>query len=135
MKKLLSIRYSPAAFNTATFLLRLVFGALMITAGYSKLIQIGNNHDDFINFLGLGKNLSFYLLVFAEFFCALLIILGLFTRFAAIPLVIAMFVAVSKGHNWDIFNTGQHATLFLCGFFVLLLIGPGRFSVDGMINK
>jgi putative oxidoreductase len=135
MKKLLSIKYSAGAFNTATFILRLTLGALMITHGYQKLIHISDDHSQFVNFLGLGKNVSFYLVVFAEFFCSLLVIMGLFTRFAAIPLIIAMFVAVSKGHNWDIFDTGEHAALYLGGYIVLLLLGPGRFSVDGMINK
>ena len=37
--------------------------------------------------------------VFAEFFCAAFIILGLFTRLASIPLVIAMGVAVFFAHK------------------------------------
>jgi putative oxidoreductase len=135
MKKLLSIKYSNGAFNTATFILRITLGLLMITHGYDKLMHLSGNHDKFVNFLGLGTNVSYYLTTFAEFFCSLLLILGLFTRFAAIPLAINMAVAVWVAHNKDVFGDGEHAALYLGGYIVVLLLGPGKFSVDGMIGK
>ncbi len=75
------------------------------------------------------------LLVFAEFFCSLFIILGLFTRFAAIPLIIAMSVAVFAAHHGKFATEGQMASLFLGAFLVILIVGPGKASVDGMISK
>jgi putative oxidoreductase len=135
MKKLFSTKYSAAAFNAATFILRITLGMLLITHGYDKLKHISDNHDQFINFLGLGRNLSFYLVVFAEFFCSLLVMLGLFTRLAAFAIVIDMGVALAIAHKWDAFDTGERAALFLGGFIVVLLLGPGRASIDSMISK
>lgn len=135
MKKLLSIKYSTGAFNIATLILRITLGVLLITHGYDKLIHINDNHDQFISFMGLGKNVSYYLVVFAEFFCSLLVVLGLFTRLAAIPLIINMAVAVFVAHKGEVFGDGEHAALYLGGFVVLLLLGAGKISVDGMINK
>lgn len=135
MRKLISIRYSEGGFNTALLILRLALGVLMMHHGYDKLIHYGDNHDQFMNFLGLGKTVSYTLVVFSEFFCALFIILGLFTRLAAIPLIITMGVALAKGHNWDAMGDGEMATLFLAGFVVLLILGPGKVSVDGMTGK
>jgi putative oxidoreductase len=89
----------------------------------------------FINFMGMGTTASLALVVFAEFFCSMFLILGLFTRFAAIPLIITMCVALFKAHNGEVFGDGQTATLYLTGYIVLLLVGPGRVSVDGMIAK
>ena len=135
MKKLLSISYSPLAFNIAMLVLRIGGGVLMMSHGYSKLVNFQKIAPDFMNFLGMGGTVSLALVVFAEFFCAIFIILGLFTRFAAIPLVIDMAIAVSEGHQMKIFTEGEKAALFFLIFFVLLLVGPGRVSVDGMMKR
>lgn len=135
MKKLLSTKYSTGAFNTAMLVLRLGLGILMMHAGYNKLVNFGEMQHKFINFMGMGTTASLALVVFAEFFCSMFLILGLFTRFAAIPLIITMCVALFKAHNGEVFGDGQTATLYLTGYIVLLLVGPGRVSVDSMIAK
>lgn len=135
MKKLLSVNYNDASFNIATFLLRLVFGVLMMQSGYEKLVGFSNLKSHFINFLGMGSTFSLALVVFAEFFCAMFIILGLFTRLATIPLIICMSVALFKVHGGDFMGDGSNATLYLGAFLILLLIGPGKASVDGIASK
>ncbi|MEI7965370.1 MAG: DoxX family protein [Chitinophagaceae bacterium] len=135
MRKLFSSKYSAGAFNAAMLFLRLAFGILMMNHGYQKLLHFADKQHSFMNFLGMGSTLSLLLVIFAEFFCALFIILGLFTRLAAIPLIIATCVMVFKSHNGDVFGDGETASLYLTGFLVLLLVGPGRVSVDSMIGK
>ena len=135
MKKLLSTKYSAGAFNTAMLLLRLVVGFLMINHGYGKLVRFGEMQGKFMNFLGLGQTVSLALVVFAEFFCSIFLILGLFTRLSAIPLIVAMSIALFKAHNADFFGDGEKAALFLGCYLVLLILGPGRISVDGMSGK
>jgi putative oxidoreductase len=135
MKKLFSTKYSAGAVNAALFLLRICVGVLMMNHGYSKLINFGDKHEKFMNFLGIGSTMSLALVVFAEFFCSLFLILGLFTRLAAIPLIIAMSVALYKAHNLEIFGDGEKAALYLGCYIVLLLIGPGKASIDNLIGK
>ena len=137
MRKLLSTKYSAGAFNTAMLLTRLAFGGIMMYHGYVKLIGFSTIKNSFMNFLGIGSTMSLALVVFAEFFCALFIVLGLFTRFAAIALLICMSVAFFMAHNGVIFGEkgGETALLFLVGYTVLLLVGPGKISVDSMIGK
>ncbi len=135
MRKLLSTKYSAGAFNTAMLLLRLSVGILMMMHGYDKLKNFATLEPKFMNFMGIGSSLSLALLIFAEFFCSLFLILGLFTRLAAIPLIIATCVMVFKAHNGDVFGDGETATLYLAGYVVLLLVGPGRISVDSMFGK
>jgi len=135
MKKLLSTSYTDWAFNTALFLLRIAAGALILPYGYDKLVHFAQKKDVFLNFLGIGSTLSLLLVIFAEFFCSILIIIGLFTRFAALPLVIAMGVALFKAHHADFFGTGEKATLFFVIFLSILLVGPGRASVDSMMGR
>ena len=135
VKKLLSVRYSAASFNTALFLLRVISGLLMMIHGYGKLVNFAASKDTFMNFLGLGSTVSLSLTVFAEFFCSIFIILGLFTRLACIPIIIAMCVALFSAHNGDFSGKGEMATLFIACFLTILLVGPGRASIDGMIGK
>jgi len=135
MRKLLSTKYSAGAFNTAMLLLRLSFGILMMNIGYNKLIHFSEKQATFMNFMGIGSTMSLALVVFAEFFCSMFLILGLFTRFAAIPLIIVMCVALFKVNHGQVFGDGQTAALYLTGYLVLLLVGAGRVSVDSMIGK
>lgn len=135
MKKLLSIHYNTFAFNSSMLILRIALGALMMAHGYSKLIGFQSIKSKFYDFLGFGATTSLTLAIFAEFFCALFIMIGLFTRVVAVPLIITMTVALFKVHQMDFFDTGEKAALFLSGFLVLLFCGPGRASVDGIASK
>ncbi len=114
---------------------RLALGILMMDHGYDKLIHFSEYSHQFINFLGMGKTLSLALVVFAEFFCSLFLILGLFTRLATIPLIITMCVVIFSINNGKVFMQHESPALYLTGFLVLLIIGPGRISVDSMIGK
>lgn len=135
MSKLISTNYSTGAFNFGTLVLRLAAGGLLIPHGFDKLAHFTQYKAKFINFMGIGATASLSLTIFAELFCALFVVLGLATRLAAIPPFIAMFVALWKGHNMDIFGKGEHAALFMFAFLVILVIGPGRASVDGAMGK
>jgi putative oxidoreductase len=88
-----------------------------------------------MNFMGLGNTISLGLAVFAEFFCAMFLIMGLFTRLTVIPLIITMCVVVFMASNGEIFGDGEHGSLYLVGFLVILLCGPGKASVDGIMGK
>ena len=136
MKKLISIHYSSTAFNIAMLLIRVSFGALMmVNHGLVKLMHFSEYQGKFYNFLGLGPSISLGLAIFAELLCSLFLILGLFTRLSVIPLIITMLVAYFGVHSKDALSTAEPALTYLTAYFVLLLCGPGKISVDGMIGK
>jgi len=135
MKKLFSTNYSDNAFNIALLILRAGVGLLMIPRGYQKLIHFSERKDSFMNFLGMGSTVSLSLVVFAELVCAGLLVLGLLSRFAALVLVILTTVIVFKVNKGDIFGKGELAMLYLLGSFTVLLVGPGKYSVDGAMGK
>ena len=135
MKKLLSTKYSAGAFSTAMLVLRLAVGILMLLHGYDKLMHFAKYQNEFMNFMGIGKTLSLALVVFAEFFCSLFLILGLFTRLATIPLIIVTCVIFFKVDNGHLTADNEKVLLFMCSYIVLLLVGPGRVSVDTMMGK
>lgn len=135
MRVLYSSKYYAGAVNTALFLLRLGVGILIVKHGYDKIANFSTLQNKFMNFMNIGSTASLLLVIFAEFFCGLLIILGLFTRFACVPLIIAMCVALVVVHKGEFFGKGETDALYLVSFITLLFAGPGRISVDRMIGK
>jgi putative oxidoreductase len=135
MAKLLSTRYSDTAFSIALFLLRVAAGILMLKYGYDKLQHFSKYAEHFSDPFHIGTSLSLSLVIFAEFFCSILIIAGLFTRIATVPLIVDMAVALFYAHHGQVFGDGQKAALFLVIFITILFVGPGKFSLDKMIGK
>lgn len=135
MRRLLSIHYSAAAFNIGLLLLRLVSGALIMHHGYQKLLKFSSMKDGFYNFLGLGGPTALSMTIFAEFFCGLFVLIGLFTRLTVIPLIVVMAIALFKIHHSDFLGEGELAAMYLAAFLTILLVGPGKISVDGLAGK
>jgi len=135
MKKLFSSRYSDNSLSFSLFILRLSVGGLMIPHGFQKLINFASKSSGFTDPFHIGGPASISLTIFAEFFCATFIVMGLMTRLACIPLIIDMSVAIYYSHNGQIFGVGELATLFLAGYVALLFAGPGKISMDRFIGK
>jgi putative oxidoreductase len=141
MKKFFSTAYGEGAFNVAILALRVTFGLILcFYYGIDKLRNFGHLEYIFPDPFHFGHRISLALVIFAELLCSLLIALGLFTRFAALIAVISMGVAefwAHKGHVAMMPNGMVHeqAYLYLVAFFVILLVGPGRISVDGAMGK
>ncbi len=123
--------------DLALLLLRVVFGALMIADhGWKKMLKFfADGPLEFGDPIGLGAPLSLVLVVFAEVACALLLILGLFTRLASIPLVVTMTVAAFVVHGNDGLAKMEMALLYLAVFLALGLSGPGWYSLDRKLQK
>ena len=135
MKKLFSSKYSDNTISFSLLLLRLTLGGLMIPHGVQKLMRFAAKSSTFSDPFGIGSPTSMALTIFAELFCAAFIVVGLMTRLASIPLIIAMSVAVFYSRHGKIFGEGEHAALYLGGFIALLFAGPGKYSMDKLIGK
>jgi putative oxidoreductase len=135
MKKILSIHYSSGAFNFSMLLLRLSFGLLMLLKhGMDMLMNFSTLQAKFYNFMGIGSRFSLILAIFAEVFCSLFIILGLFTRLACIPLIIFLCVAIFSYYKNSPWGEMELSIIYLTAFITLLFCGPGKISVDGMMR-
>ncbi|WPP50979.1 DoxX family protein [Catalinimonas niigatensis] len=128
----------PARFQDyGLLILRLAFGFSMIYGhGYGKLTRLfGSEEIRFADPFGLGPATSLALAVFAEVICALLVMAGLFTRAATIPLMITMATAFFTAHFNDEFGQQEKVILFGFTFLALFFTGPGRFSLDAQMQK
>lgn len=136
MRKLFSTRVSDGAFSFAMLVLRLGVGFLMlVNHGLDKLMHFAEKSGRFADPFGVGSTTSLSMVVFAEFFCSVFIILGLFTRLAVIPLIIAMGIALFYAHNGKLFGEGEMAALYLSAYITILFAGPGSASLDKFIGK
>jgi putative oxidoreductase len=133
MSRFTSTNYSEGSFNIATLILRLTFGCIILWHhGVPKLKDFSTLQYTFFDPFHIGHRWSLVLVIFAEVFCAALVILGFVTRVALIPLVITLGVALVLYHkDQGLINT-ELAWLYLTVFLALLFTGPGRISVDGM---
>ena len=120
--------------HLSLLVLRLASGGFMLTHGVPKMQRILSGEMKFGDPLGLGSEVSLVMVVFAEFLCSILIILGLGTRLAAVPLIFAMAVAAFIAHAGDPFGRKEMALLYMVAFIVLLLSGGGKFSLDRLIS-
>lgn len=135
MKKILSITPAGIPVDLGILVLRVGASIFMIHHGYMKIQHFPEMQEKFISFLGFSGSISLCLAIFAEFFCSILLLVGLLSRLATIPLLVTMAVAVLVAHDGDFLGKGEPATVFLVIYTSLLLAGPGRFSIDKALFK
>lgn len=86
--------------------------------------------DKFPDPLGMGSQLSLIAAIGAEFGCSILLIFGIGTRLAVIPLAFTMIVALFVVHRADPWQTKELAAVYLSVYSTLIGTGAGRFSLD-----
>lgn len=122
--------------SVGLLVLRLGTGGLLLYGhGWGKITKYAERAPKFADPIGLGSETSFALVVFAEVFCSSAVILGLGTRFAAVPIVIFSIVAAFVQHGADPFGDKEKALLFGVPALALIFTGGGRYSLDAVIGK
>ena len=129
--------FSPVSLNTdvATLLLRTVFGGLFVYYGYNKFAAYDTILPQFGDIIGIGSKLSFNLVIFAEAFCGLFVLLRFLTRLSVIPIFITMVVAYFIAHAKDPFDGKAEAFIFLVLSLVVFILGSGRYSIDRLLFR
>lgn len=134
----LQLRFLPGSADVALLVLRVWAGLfVLLLHGWSKATNYGNLSSHFADPFGLGQGASLALVIFAEVVCAALVVLGLFTRFAALVCVISMSVAFYFAHGARLVGQGNGELPFAYAvvFLGLFLAGAGRFSLDAKIAR
>lgn len=130
----------------AVILIRILVGWVFVSEGIQKFL--------FPDTLGMGRFMKIGIPLapfsapfvgFVEIICGVLVLLGLFTRFAAVPLLVVILTAIGTTKIPELFHPGQGIWFMLhdaradfsmlLGLVFLLLVGPGPLSIDGGRNQ
>ena len=115
-------------------LMRIFFGVLFFTHGLDKLMNFNELSYTYPDVLGLGSYMTLMVTIFCEFCCSLFLIAGLLVRIMTIPMIIAMGVAFFDVHD-AMMPEGELALIYFIMFIILFFVGPGRYSVDFLIDN
>ena len=129
----LQLDFIPTKVNCAILLLRITLGAQMLIAhGWPKLMSFSKQAASFPDPLSVGHTTSMVLALFGEVVCMSLLVVGAFTRLAALGGAVTMAVAFFLVHGGKLSgaNSGEMAFLYLVGFVAIFLTGPGCFALD-----
>jgi putative oxidoreductase len=89
--------------------------------------------ETYPSFFGLGSYMTLMLAVFSEFCCSLFLIAGLLERIMVLPMIVAMGVAFFDVHD-AMMPEGELSLIYLVMFIILFFTGPGRYSLDYLID-
>ena len=133
-----SIFYKSIFKDFAFLILRVFTGALLIHHGFEKLNDINNFADAFVRPLHLPFPVTLsYIAAGSEIGGSWLLILGLGTRLGASAILGTMSVAIYHAIVTSGFNIYllELLSLYFGSAFSIILLGPGMFSADYLINE
>jgi putative oxidoreductase len=141
----------------ATILVRLIVGPVFLSEGIQKFLYPDENGVGRFARIGIpGPEVTAPFVGVIEIVCGTLLVLGLLTRLAAIPLIINMLVAILStkipillGNEywgfslrklpyygfWGMAHETRTDWSMLLGSIFLLIVGAGSVSVDALLSK
>ncbi len=136
----------------AVVLIRLYVGLIFVGEGVLKFLRPETLGPGRFIKAGIPAGSFFaYLDGVFEIGCGVLILVGLFTRLATLPMIVDMIGALGitklpllwgnaplypkEGGFWDFFHEGRLEVAMLCGSVFLLIVGAGAYSLDGRMNR
>ena len=120
--------------------LRVVVGVVFLMHGGQKLFIYGfHNVGGFMQQLGIPlPQVAGVVVTLVEFFGGLALLLGLFTRWAAVLIACDMFVAVTVVHlrgGFFLPKGFEYALTLLAASIALALTGPGAAALDTLLGR
>lgn len=121
--------------HKALLLYRVIISILFVFGyGLKKLKMFINGEDFFYSFLGFGSDITLLLASIGELIAPIFIIIGYKTRFfTALPLFM-MFIVVLDVKSGEPFESYQSALLYLISLLIIIIAGPGKYSIDNYIK-
>lgn len=121
--------------NITLLVIRVGIALLMLGHGIPKLQMLITGDIQFPGVMGMSPTISLALAVFAEVICSILLLVGLLTRYAVIPLILTMLTAVLVIHGDDPFAKQELGILYLIVYSTLFMLGSGKFSFDAVLRS
>ncbi len=134
LKKIISTDASKT-----TIIIRLMVGAVFLSEGIQKFLLPAIRGAGRFEKIGLPSPEFLGIFVGAfEIVCGALILIGLLTRLASVPIIVIMLVAMASTKSevlaekgfWEMMHGSRTDWAMLLGSIYLLIRGGGRWSVD-----
>jgi putative oxidoreductase len=143
---------TPTRASGAVVLIRLYVGLIFAGEGVLKFLRPDQLGPGRFDKAGIPAGTFFaYLDGVFEIGCGVLLLVGLLTRLAALPMIVDMIGAMTitkvpilwghaplypkEGGFWDFFHEGRLEVAMLCGSIFLLIVGAGTYSLDARVNR
>jgi putative oxidoreductase len=134
-------RAPSTGFDLGRLILRLVVGVLILLHGISKITGGAGFILDVVGKAGLPSAIG-YLVYIGEVVAPILLIIGLWTRAAAIVVVVDMLFAIVLVHLGEFFTLNQTGGwslelqgMYLFGALAIACLGAGRYSLGGLYGR
>jgi putative oxidoreductase len=123
----------------ALLIARLTVGVLFVSTGWGKV----HNIEKIIGYFGElhipAPAFNAVLASWTELLCGSLLVVGLASRLAAIPLMVTMVVAILTAKLDEIHGVpdllGEVEWTYLVLLFIVVVFGPGKASVDAIVES
>jgi len=116
---------------------RLAVGLLFVSTGWGKVHDLPKVTAFFVKLHIPAPALNAVVVGYSELICGSLLVIGLCTRLATLPLIVSMVVAIltaKLGDIHDLFDlVGADEFTYLCVLVMLAVIGPGLLSLDRLL--
>jgi len=134
MNSFVRLGFMPRHYDLGLLILRVVFGlTLCILHGWGKVLHFSGMAAHFPDPLHIGSRFTLLFAILSDLVCSLLVAAGLATRWAALIIAINTGAAFALVHKLKLSGpgNGELPLLFCTWALVILIMGPGRYSVDG----
>lgn len=136
-----STGYSYA--NMGRLFLRLFIGIMLMQFGVRQIMQFDELKEVFPTVLGMTSHATLIVMICIEIVCSTFIMVGFLTRVMTMPPFIAMILSEyymlhdysrEAAYMLDWHNPSYIPVFFMGIYFFLLLVGPGKISVDYFLS-
>jgi putative oxidoreductase len=135
LQRIIDPRPSGRLLDTGLLLFRLLAGfALLRVHGWEKVAYYEAELRSIPDPFGLGGEVNLSIAIFSDVFCALLVMLGLFTRLASLSILGTTLVGLLFVHFNDAWHDKDVPLVYSIMFGIILLLGPGKYSLDGALS-
>lgn len=125
----------PLCSSLGLLVLRLGLGGSLLTHGIQKIENFSSLSGSFPDPLGTGSLVALLLAIFSEAICSFLVIVGLWTRAALVPLIctfLTICFVVLAGKD---FGARELPFIYLIGFVTLFFTGSGKYAIGNLLCK
>lgn len=118
-------------------LTRITLGGLFLSTGWGKVHDLAKV-TGFFTKLGIpAPAFNAHLVAWSELLCGGLLLIGLASRLASVPLIVTMIVALATAKRPEIHGLvdlfGQVELTYLVMLITIFCLGPGAASIDGLV--